>query len=566
MFKRAAIVFLGWCGAATSGCATNVAQTAEYQPAVTFVCGAPNSAVSLPAGGAFSGTDRVIDSPLVSTSYTANAGPGILVASRDAFRLYVNGDLLLESQASLAPSFVGVSFMPGKNVVSVVAVGAERQPLIAARIDELEQPYVTDTSWKASTAPGAGWMDPAFDDGSWVAATDHGLVDNLSQCASKIAPLVGAGVHLIGATDPSAHAVAFRYRFDIAPNGFGAAATGGRSAPVTLAKDIAALRALVENDDTERVVALPEGLLDFRPNGAEALIQATCPTACTTSTVTQYIVLPTGTDCSANLVSIKRNERQIHIRSNKSIVGLGRGTQLRGAWFDLVNSSNIVLRNLAWFDVNPALIEAGDGLSFDATTKVWVDHCTFKWVSDGFTDLSNSSTQTTISWALFDGENAAECRSRHLRSNELVDSEATYHHSFWRHVDGRAPFVHGATARAHLYNNVVLDAVDYAVGSGCHAQVLLEGSYFEEVAAPSNIRDCVETPGLLGLISATAGSNLYGTGTGTHKLDGTASQEPRDSVFIPPYTYRLEPAAEIRFRVQERAGAGSRWALPLNKN
>jgi pectate lyase len=180
--------------------------------------------------------------------------------------------------------------------------------------------------------------------------------------------------------------------------------------------------------------------------------------------------------------------------------------------------------------------------------------------------LSNSSTQTTISWALFDGENAAECRSRHLRSNELVDSEATYHHSFWRHVDGRAPFVHGATARAHLYNNVVLDAVDYAVGSGCHAQVLLEGSYFEEVAAPSNIRDCVETPGLLGLISATAGSNLYGTGTGTHKLDGTASQEPRDSVFIPPYTYRLEPAAEIRFRVQERAGAGSRWALPLNKN
>ncbi|HEY5961773.1 MAG TPA: hypothetical protein VIV60_34680 [Polyangiaceae bacterium] len=33
---------------------------------------------------------------------------------------------------------------------------------------------------------------------------------------------------------------------------------------------------------------------------------------------------------------------------------------------------------------------------------------------------------------------------------------------------------HGAGARGHLYSNTVSDNLDYAIGSGCQAQVLVE--------------------------------------------------------------------------------------------
>lgn len=566
MSRRSSILVLGWLGVVTSGCGTDVAQTAEYRPRVTVDCSAPTTAATLPSSGPLSATDRVIDSLLISTTYAAGSGPGILVASRDAFRLYVNGELLLESTDSLTPRFVGYSFLPGKNVVSIVAVGAARPPLVLVRVDELEQTHVSDAGWKVSTTPSAGWMTPVFDDSSWPPASEFGVVDAQAGCASSGTAFAGSSVRFIGAADPSVTAAAFRYRFDIVPTGFGAATTGGGDAAITVANSVSQLRAAVETDDTQRVIVVPEGVLDLRPAGTEVVTQLTCPESCTTSTVMQYVVLPTGTECNATQASYKRNDRQLRVRSNKTIVGLGRGAHLRGAWFDLTSSSNLIFRNLAWYDVNPGLIEAGDGLSLSATSRVWVDHCSFKWISDGFTDLNATSTQVTFSWDSFDGENAAECLGRHLRSNELVDSEATYHHSLWRRVDGRAPFVHGTTARAHLYNNVVIDAVDYAVGSGCTAQVLLEGSYFESVAAPTSIRDCVETPGAYGSISAPAGSNLYGTGTGAHQSKGSVGQEPHDSVFAPPYSYRVEPAAEIRFKVQERSGAGSRWALPIARD
>jgi pectate lyase len=555
-----------WPVAITLGCGTEIAQTAEYRSPQLVDCSAPSSTVSLPDAVIFGGTDPIADTPLVSTNYNLGEGPGILVVARDAFRLYVNAELLLESTEPLVPRFVAYSFLPGRNSVSIVASGAGRTPLVAVRIDELERRHVSDGSWRTSVAPPRGWTNPEYDDRGWLAALDSGPADAQGNCMNAGSSFTGSGARWIGSPDPATTTVAMRYRLEIAPDGFGGKATGGGAAAIVVAKDVSTLRTAIESDDTARVVVVPEGYLDFRPAAADVSTASACPTACDTSSVTEYVLLPTGTDCSTTEVSVKRNERKIHVRSNKTIVGLGRGTQLRGAWFDLSNRSNIILRNLTWFDVNPDLIEAGDGLGLDGTAQLWVDHCTFKWISDGFTDLSAASVGATFSWVRFDGTNAAECRGRHLRSNEVIDSEATYHHCFWQHVDGRAPFVHGASARAHLYNNVVEDALDYAVGSGCQGQVLLEGSYFEEVAAPTNRRDCVETPGQLGLIRAVAGSNLYGAGSSGHLMAGVVAEEPHDVVFAPPYPYQSESATDIRFKVRERAGTGSSWALPISKD
>lgn len=554
---------VGWFVVATTACGTEVVQTAERRMPGPMDCSAPRVDVTLPSDVNLDAGSLGLENPLVAQAYAIDAGPGILVASRDAFRLYVNGELLAQSTESLKPVFVGYSFLPGNNVVAIEASGAGRSASLLARIDELERSLVSDSHWKISHSADANWNGLAYDDSGWASVIDQGLAESKGECAQASAPFVASAAHWIGGTDPASPTVYLRLAVPIIPSGFGRATTGGDRSLVVKVNDFETFRDAVSNDDTPRVIVIDEGLLDFRVTSTDAPTQTTCPTVCDSSDVTQYVILPKDTTCSTDSVVLTRNERKIRIRSNKTIVGLGRGAQLRGAWFDLSDSSNVILRNLTLFDVNPDLIEAGDGLTLDASSRIWVDHCTFKWISDGFTDLNAGTTETTFSWSRFDGQNDAACRGRHLRSSEVVDSDATYHHCIWQHVDGRAPFAHGAGTRAHLYNNVVNDALDYAVGSGCQAEVLLEGSSFEAVTAATNRRDCVETPGEVGLIRAPVGSNEYASGSNTHLTAGVWTEEPRDAVFTPPYPYEVEPATEMRDLVSKRAGAGSLWATEL---
>lgn len=575
MSTRALSFVVCWCVAVLSGCGTDIAQTAEYRGPPAFECTPAQVSAALPDSEPWQGAESAAASPLVSTAYDQGQGPGIVVVSRDAFRLYVNEELLVESQQAFQPIFVGYSFLPGRNLISIVAAGADRAPRVGVRIDELERTHTSSGNWKVSVAPESGWRSVAFDDSDWTAAVEYGDLASPTNCSGLGEAFGSNQARWIGAPDPSNTVIALRYRLDIVPDGFGKSTTGGEAAAasqasnVTVVTDLASLRAAAETDDTARVIVIPEGTLDARLSEAQAKSQMVCPTACESSDVTQYVVLPTlptTPGCGVAQVEKKRYEDRIKVRPNKTFVGLGRGANIRGAWFDLSNSSNVIMRNISLYDINPHLIEAGDGVTFNQTSRVWIDHCTFKWISDGFTDLSDSSSAVTVSWSRFDGQNELECNGHHLRANEIIDSEATYHHCWWRQVEGRAPFVHGSDARVHLYNNVVTDALDYAVGSGCDAQVLLEASYFEDVAVPTNRRDCNETAGQLGFIQAAGRSNRYGSGMQSHLTNGVASDEPSDQVFVPPYPYSLEAVNDVRFKVYERAGAGSSWALPLARD
>jgi len=130
-------------------------------------------------------------------------------------------------------------------------------------------------------------------------------------------------------------------------------------------------------------------------------------------------------------------------------------------------------------------------------------------------------------------------------------------------VSGRAPLARGDASRVHLFSNVVIDAATYAVGSGCDAQVLLEATSFETVAAPTSKQTCSD-PMTLGLIRA--GGNQY-VDAGPHLAGDMPATEPHDDqVFTPSYDYAqaVDAADTARFIVPQRAGAGSRWARPLD--
>jgi hypothetical protein len=49
---------------------------------------------------------------------------------------------------------------------------------------------------------------------------------------------------------------------------------------------------------------------------------------------------------------------------------------------------NAIVRNVAIYDVNPELGEAGDAFALNEPSRVWIDHVTTKWISDGFSDAA----------------------------------------------------------------------------------------------------------------------------------------------------------------------------------
>jgi pectate lyase len=516
-----------------------------------------------PVASAFGANDTLEASSLLLTSYGAQAGPGIYLLARDGFRLYLNGSLIAASTAARAPTFIPLSLLPGDNVIAIVASTLLGTPAVLVQVDELERSYFSDASWKLSTQPQGAWADPGYDDSAWAAATDFGAAGALAGCDPGSVFPASTSAHWIGPSSP-ARDVVLRTTISIRPSGYGAAARGGEGTTPVLASTATELTTALNASDDRAVILIPEGLLDLRPSAANTVQQATCPTPCTGSSKTVYTVLVGTATCPVALVDRPRNDRRIPVASNKTLIGLGRGALLRGASFDLGASSNVIMRNLAIFDVNPTMIEAGDAISLTQPTDVWVDHCTFKWISDGFVDASAGTSNVTVSWSHYDGLSDDACSGHHPRASQFADAVGTMHHDFWDHVDTHAPTVSHPTARVHLYDNYTTDDADYAVEASCGAQVLLEGNTFENVAYPTSKTNCSDLTTELGFLRAPAGSNLYRDNVGPHRSDGADAPEPEDTVFTPPYSYTVDRPATAWVNVVLRAGAGGQWALPLS--
>lgn len=528
------------------GCGSQVVQSAELPPEAALECVTPG-ALGAPAG------DET-RSPLIGTGYAGSEGPGLFVTARDAYRVYLNGELVVESSEPRAAAFVPLTLLPGRNALTVLVSAQRGTPAALLELDELDNDYGSGSDWKVSSAPGSGFAGADFDDRDWAAAEDYGPSGALPGCDPDGFPSASPA-HWIGPAYGTGQTVALRKVITIAPLGYGADAIGGGAAPPVTATSVEALLALAA--DTEpRVILIPEGSYDFR---TAPRAQPVCPSTCTNDTnKPRYTVLSGAQTCASALVDEERTEQVIPIAANKTVVGLGRGAQLRGVSFQI--SDQTVLRNLAIFDVDYRLFSDHDAVDIGDSKDVWLDHLSMKWISGGFTDVSAGSSNVTLSWLDYDGVTPTECDGQHTRSATLAGSTITVHHCYFDHVQSHAPTVQSSAARAHLFNNVVLDDLGYAVGSNCGAQVLLEGSTFQRVATPTARGTCPDDT-LPGKISAPAGSNDYGADVGPHQ--GPDHLEPRDPVFTPPYDYTVDDADAQWRTVTSRAGAGGPWARPL---
>ncbi len=545
-------------------CRNELVQTASRSPDASTVnggleCIVPEPATELPPGTVFGEGDVLEALPLAAGSYGALEGPGLYVAARDTFRVYVNGHLIGQSARPRQPLFIPVSLLPGENVIAVAVHAKSGTPAALVALEELERSYVSGSDWRVSVTPTGEWKGTGYDDGGWSAASELGAFGSLSGCEPGAAFPASTTAVWIGPELGTVGPVVLRKTIRIEPIGFAVGVSGGALATPQRVSTWSELEALATSA-VSATILLDEGVHDFRRKGTEVATKQTCPSVCADNPArTIYTGMPSDSTCAATVVMTERDERVLRVGSNKTLVGLGRGAALRGVSLNFGASQNLILRNVMLFDINHGILEAGDSLTLSKASGVWLDHMTIKWVSDSCAELQAGTEKTTISYALFEGGTVAECGGQERWGMTINDSQVTIHHSRFDQLSTHAPVAQGSAARVHLFNNVYSNSADWTVGSSCLAQVLLEGSVFENVEAVSRISNCSGTAEL-GLMNAVAGSNVYRDGTAVHI--GGDGEEPHDAVFVPPYEYDAELGTDAWPQVVLRAGTGGPWALP----
>lgn len=536
---------------------------------------APSEVVTLPTAAAWGGGD-VVGSQLIGATYNAGQGPGIWIVADGGYRLYLNGELLAQDNQAGRVRFVPMTFLPGVNAVSVAGIDGNGTPGVLVQIDELEKSHVSGTAWKvASSVSDNGWKSKTFNDAAWSAATASGSVASTPSGKTLTGFAAGSAAKWIWVSSSSASQAVLRYTFTIKAEGFGAATTGGEGGSIVVATTLAEIKSALQSS-TATVILVPEGTYDMRTlrtvnkdQGSYNWCTRSCNGLGVNTSNTYYRVTFDGTCGTGETVasSIQLWDSWVTTRANKSLIGMGRGANLRGIALSMrgnEGATNNIFRNLALYDVNPHAIEAGDGLTTDNTSKLWADHLSYKWVSDGM-DIGGSTgtREATVSWLEYDGSNDKNCYGNDPYVALVQDADLTYANSYWRNTSGRVPKVVSTTraSKVHMYNNYVDSNTFFVVGthgasSTYKAEVLMENSYLNNAKGYPTMKEPY------GYILSK--NNTWAGTTGKHQLvdasgTRTASVEPTDAVFTPPYSYALRTVANLPAENKTQTGVGGKW-------
>ncbi|MEV8543644.1 polysaccharide lyase family 1 protein [Streptomyces sp. NPDC051572] len=236
---------------------------------------------------------------------------------------------------------------------------------------------------------------------------------------------------------------------------------------------------------------------------------------------------------------------QVDIGSNTTVLGVGSASGFTGGGLRLKKVTNVVVRNL---NISKPVAPA-DGITVQASTKVWIDHNAFssdldhgKDYYDGLVDISHASDYVTVSWNTFKNHYKGSLvgHSDNNASEDTGHLRVTYHHNWFDQVNSRIPSLRFGTG--HFYDNYVVGA-ETAVHSRMGAQMFVQNNVFRdtEVAVTTN-RDS----------DMDGYANLSG-----NDLGGAATEISQVGTFTsPPYSYTAEPASTVVASVTAGAGTG----------
>jgi pectate lyase len=246
----------------------------------------------------------------------------------------------------------------------------------------------------------------------------------------------------------------------------------------------------------------------------------------------------------------------LSVGSNKTIVGIC-GAEIHGH-IQMTGSANVIVRNLKIVGYNcaaPDTTSCSSGL--DAVTvergdnHLWFDHDDISDGTDGNLDITHASDYITISWTKFhySGKRSGDHQFSNLvghvdnNSEDVGKLRVTFHHDWWAdNVDQRQPRVR--YGQVHLFNNLYTATGGlYAVGVGFDANILAQNNVFVGVNNPIDSSNT----------SPSAASSCHSTGNIYTNCTGTTA-DVGSNTFTPPYTYTLDPAANVQTAVTSGVG------------
>ena len=538
---------------------------------------------NLPTSANYGGGDK-IGSKLIGATYNGGNGPGIWVAADGGYRLYLNGDLLAEDNQAGRVRFIPMTFLPGENAISVVSSNKSGAGGVLVQIDELDKSYYSGSGWvaKASVANNA-WKNKGRDLSAWGAATASGTATIMPSGPTLSGFASNSDAQWVWTNNPSDTLAVLLYTFYIKAEGYGANTTGGAKGEIVIASDSASIRKYLTSS-TAYTILVPEGTYDFRIRKDAATSAANsgwtwCKAACGSDNKNSknnfYRISFTKNSCSglgeSGLSIVKAGEIEswsnwITTRNNKSLIGMGRGANLRGA--SLANRSaegadNNIFRNLAVYDVNPHLIEAGDGIDVvgednNYVENFWVDHVSYKWISDGM-DLGNVKG-ATVSYLDYDGANEFNCYYYDPYMHLIQNAQLTMANNYWHNSYGRVPKVgsDNMASTVHVYNSYVdynfWHIIDASGTSSKGSQILYENNYIGEANWRVAGKDAYSKINIKNtIIKKTDQKTPYDNANGSQTTPFT------DNVFTPSYSYVRRTNTNLPSEIPSLAGVGGRF-------
>jgi pectate lyase len=241
---------------------------------------------------------------------------------------------------------------------------------------------------------------------------------------------------------------------------------------------------------------------------------------------------------------------RLEVKSNKTIIGLRPGTQLK-APIHIKDASNVIIRNIVINGPGSNSDQAWDNLSIEGSAKnIWIDHCEFWDGQDGNADVVKGADTVTFTWNIFGYKKAGE----HNFSNLVASSDdepvsegklnITLMFNHFRGVAQRGPrcrygYIHVVN---NLYTSDGLQS-DYGVSAGKDCKVITENNHFIDINEP------IYTSHQAGSAANEVKGNLFEGTSGNTTGYGTS--------FKPPYDYSslLVPADQVKALVEAKAGA-----------
>lgn len=241
---------------------------------------------------------------------------------------------------------------------------------------------------------------------------------------------------------------------------------------------------------------------------------------------------------------------RLEIKSNKTIVGLRPGTELK-APIHIKDASNVIVRNVVINGPGSNDDQAWDNLNIEGSSKnIWIDHCEFWDGQDGNADVVKGADNVTFTWNIFGYKQDND----HNFSNLVASSDdepvsvgkldITLMFNHFRGVAQRGPRCR--YGNIHVVNNLYTSdglTSDYGVSAGKDCKVITENNHFIDINEP------IYTSHQAGSSANEVKGNIF------ENTDG--NEEGYGDSFTPPYEYEslLVPAEDVKALVEARAGA-----------